>query len=40
MSIISMRHEMQELSDDEKARALSDLVQKILIEYTKDFWDL
>ncbi|MGX5858296.1 mobile mystery protein A [Dyadobacter jiangsuensis] len=36
----TMRLELQELSDEEKAKALSDLVQKILIEDPKDFWDL
>lgn len=35
----TMRLEEQELSDGEKAKAFDDLVQKILIEDSKDFWD-
>lgn len=35
----TMRLEEQELSNEEKAKALDDLTQKILIEEPKDFWD-
>ena len=35
----TMRLEEQELSGKEKAEALNDLIQKILIEQPKDFWD-
>ena len=35
----TMRLEEQELSGEEKAEALNDLIQKILIEQPKDFWD-
>lgn len=35
----TMLLEAQELSDEEKARMFDDLVQKILIEQPKDFWD-
>jgi predicted DNA-binding mobile mystery protein A len=35
----TMRLEDQELSENQKARALEDLTQKILIEEPKDFWD-
>lgn len=35
----TMRLEEQELSDDEKSKAFQDLVQKILIEDAKDFWN-
>ena len=31
--------ENQELSDDDKVRALENLVQKILLSQPKDFWD-
>lgn len=36
----TMRLEQQELSEDEKNKALEDLIQKIMIEKPKDFWDL
>lgn len=36
----TMRLEDQELTDEEKNKALEDLVQKILIEQPKNFWDL
>lgn len=35
----TMKLEDQELSETEKAKVLEDLVQKILIEEPKDFWD-
>lgn len=35
----TMRLEEQELSTEEKAKAFDDLVQKIMIEDAKDFWD-
>lgn len=35
----TMKLEDQELSEKEKAKVLEDLVQKILIEEPKDFWD-
>ena len=35
----TMRLEEQELTNDEKAKSFADLVQKILIENPKDFWD-
>jgi predicted DNA-binding mobile mystery protein A len=35
----TMRLEEQELANDEKAKAFDDLVQKIMIEDAKDFWD-
>lgn len=35
----TMKLEDQELSETEKVKALEDLVQKILIEEPKDFWD-
>ncbi len=35
----TMRLEDQELSNDQKAKALEDLIQKILINEPKDFWD-
>jgi predicted DNA-binding mobile mystery protein A len=35
----TMRLEGQELSTDEKEKVLNDLIQKILIEQPKDFWD-
>jgi predicted DNA-binding mobile mystery protein A len=35
----TMRLEEQELSNDEKSKAFQDLVQKILIEDAKDFWN-
>jgi len=35
----TMRLEDQELSDNQKAKALEDLTQKILINEPKDFWD-
>ena len=35
----TMRLEEQELANDEKAKSFDDLVQKILIENPKDFWD-
>ncbi len=41
LSIVNhtMRLEDQELSTEEKAKAFDDLVQKILIDDPKDFWD-
>ena len=36
----TMRLEDQELSDNQKAKALDDLIQKILINEPKDFWDI
>lgn len=36
----TMRLEEQELSSEQKAKTLDDLIQKILIEEPKDFWDL
>lgn len=35
----TMRLEEQELSAEEKAKTFEDLVQKILVENSKDFWD-
>jgi predicted DNA-binding mobile mystery protein A len=35
----TMRLEAQELSTNEKIKVLNDLIQKILIEQPKDFWD-
>lgn len=35
----TMRLEEQELSNEEKSKAFNDLVQKILIDNPKDFWD-
>ena len=35
----TMRLEEQELSSDEKSKAFQDLVQKILMEDSKDFWN-
>lgn len=35
----TMLLEAQELSNEEKARMFDDLVQKVLIEQPKDFWD-
>ncbi len=35
----TMRLEDQELTDEEKNKALEDLVQKILLEQPKNFWD-
>ncbi|QMW01707.1 mobile mystery protein A [Spirosoma foliorum] len=35
----TMRLEEQELTNDEKMKSFDDLVQKILIENPKDFWD-
>ena len=35
----TMRLEEQELTNDEKAKSFDDLVQKILIENPRDFWD-
>lgn len=35
----TMRLEEQELSNNEKMKALDDLTQKILIKKPKDFWD-
>ncbi|MEZ0542537.1 mobile mystery protein A [Fibrella arboris] len=35
----TMRLEEQELTNDEKAKSFDDLVQRILIENPKDFWD-
>lgn len=35
----TMRLEQQELSEDQKQKALEDLIQKIMIEEPKDFWD-
>ena len=34
----TMRLEMQELSSEEKEKALKDMIDKILIEEPKDFW--
>lgn len=34
----TMRLELQELTDDEKDRALMDMIDRILIEQPKDFW--
>ena len=34
----TMRLEMQELSSEEKERALKDMIDKILIDGLKDFW--
>lgn len=35
----TMRLEEQELSEDQKQKALADLIQKIMIEEPKDLWD-
>ncbi|MBD2704868.1 mobile mystery protein A [Spirosoma sp. BT702] len=35
----TMRLEEQELTNEEKAKSFDDLVQKILLENPKDFWD-
>lgn len=35
----TMKLENQELTESDKAKALDDLVQKILIDEPKDFWD-
>jgi predicted DNA-binding mobile mystery protein A len=35
----TMRLEKQELSDEEKEKALENMIQKILIEEPKDLWD-
>lgn len=35
----TMRLEEQELSEDQKEQALEDLIQKILLEEPKEFWD-
>jgi predicted DNA-binding mobile mystery protein A len=35
----TMRLEEQELSEEQKEQALEDLIQKILLEEPKDFWD-
>lgn len=35
----TMRLEEQELSAEEKVKAFEDLIQKILVENPKDFWD-
>lgn len=35
----TMSLELQGLSDEEKQRALKDMIEKILIEGPKDFWD-
>jgi predicted DNA-binding mobile mystery protein A len=35
----TMKLEGQELSDEQKKKTLEDLIQKILIEEPKDFWD-
>jgi predicted DNA-binding mobile mystery protein A len=35
----TMRLEEQELSEDQKQKVLDDLIQKIMIEEPKDFWD-
>lgn len=35
----TMRLEEQEISDEAKKQSLEDLIQKILIENPKDFWD-
>ena len=34
----TMRLEMQELSSEEKKKALKDMIDKILIDEIKDFW--
>lgn len=36
----TMRLEQQELSEEQKAKALEDLIQEILMEEQKDLWDL
>ena len=36
---LTMSLEMQELSKEEKVKALKDMIDKILIEDPKDFWD-
>ena len=35
----TMRLEKQALSDEEKQKALDDMIEKILIDNPKDFWD-
>jgi predicted DNA-binding mobile mystery protein A len=35
----TMKLENQELTESDKSKALDDLVQKILIDEPKDFWD-
>ncbi|VAW15161.1 hypothetical protein MNBD_BACTEROID05-80 [hydrothermal vent metagenome] len=35
----TMRLEKQALSDEDKKKALDDMIEKILIEQSKDFWD-
>lgn len=35
----TMRLEEQELSNEQKEKALEDLIQKIMIDEPKDFWD-
>ncbi len=36
---LTMRLEEQELSDDQKQKTLDDLIQKIMFEEPKDFWN-
>jgi predicted DNA-binding mobile mystery protein A len=36
----TMRLEQQELSEEQKASVLDDLIQKIMIEEPKDFWEV
>ena len=36
---ITMRLEKQELSSEEQKKALKDMIEKILVEQPKDFWD-
>lgn len=35
----TMRLEKQKLSDEEQEKALNDMIEKILIDQPKDFWD-
>jgi hypothetical protein len=35
----TMRLEKQDLSTEEQKKALNDMIQKILIDQPKDFWD-
>jgi len=35
----TMRLEKQGLSEEDKKKALEDMIEKILIEQPKDFWD-
>jgi len=35
----TMRLEKQELSDEEQKKALEDMIEKILVDQPKDFWD-